>query len=200
MEIDGNPDQATVIKWDLSAIPAGSVVDSVTITINVVNTSSDTFELYQVLRPWEEHEATYIQASNGNNWEGPGATGDASLQHLELTDPGAIALLAQAGMALQDSIWKGSSWRLSITKLVAESPEGFEVYSGDDWATFGYLCLGAVGVVSVASHLVGPQIRQMIELIRRHCEVVHLDSPIDYRAGFEKQAGGWRIVFFLAGD
>jgi 4-hydroxy-tetrahydrodipicolinate synthase len=53
----------------------------------------------------------------------------------------------------------------SITKLVAESPEGFEVYSGDDWATFGYLCLGAVGVVSVAAHLVGPQIRQMIELI-----------------------------------
>jgi len=53
----------------------------------------------------------------------------------------------------------------AITKLVAEGPEGFEVYSGDDWATFGYLCLGAVGVVSVASHLVGPQIRQMIELI-----------------------------------
>ncbi|HSL10376.1 MAG TPA: 4-hydroxy-tetrahydrodipicolinate synthase [Actinomycetota bacterium] len=53
----------------------------------------------------------------------------------------------------------------AITKLVAESPEGFEIYSGDDWATFGYLCLGAVGVVSVASHLVGPQIRQMIELI-----------------------------------
>ena len=26
----------------------------------------------------------------------------------------------------------------------------FEVYSGDDWATFGYVCLGAVGVVSVA--------------------------------------------------
>jgi 4-hydroxy-tetrahydrodipicolinate synthase len=53
----------------------------------------------------------------------------------------------------------------AITKLVAESPEGFEVYSGDDWATFGYMCLGAVGVVSVASHLVGPQIRQMIDLI-----------------------------------
>jgi 4-hydroxy-tetrahydrodipicolinate synthase len=52
-----------------------------------------------------------------------------------------------------------------ISKLIAEAPEGFEVYSGDDWATFGYACLGAVGVVSVASHLVGPQIRQMIELI-----------------------------------
>ena len=51
-----------------------------------------------------------------------------------------------------------------ISRLVAEVPD-FEVYSGDDWATFGYVCLGAVGVVSVASHLVGPQIRQMIELI-----------------------------------
>ncbi len=52
-----------------------------------------------------------------------------------------------------------------ISRLIAEVPEGFEVYSGDDWATFGYACLGAVGVVSVASHLVGTQIRQMIDLI-----------------------------------
>ena len=49
--------------------------------------------------------------------------------------------------------------------LISEAPEGFEVYSGDDWATFGYVCLGAVGVVSVASHLVGLQIEQMIDLI-----------------------------------
>jgi len=52
-----------------------------------------------------------------------------------------------------------------ISRLIAEAPEGFEVYSGDDWATFGYVCLGAVGVVSVAAHLVGPQIRQMVDLI-----------------------------------
>ncbi len=52
-----------------------------------------------------------------------------------------------------------------ISRLIAEAPPDFEVYSGDDWATFGYVCLGAVGVVSVASHLVGPQIRQMIDLI-----------------------------------
>jgi 4-hydroxy-tetrahydrodipicolinate synthase len=51
-----------------------------------------------------------------------------------------------------------------VSRLVAEIPD-FEIYSGDDWATFGYVCLGAVGVVSVAAHLVGPQIRQMIELI-----------------------------------
>jgi len=53
----------------------------------------------------------------------------------------------------------------AISRLIAEMPEGFEVYSGDDWATFGYVCLGAVGVVSVASHLVGQQIHQMVDLI-----------------------------------
>jgi 4-hydroxy-tetrahydrodipicolinate synthase len=53
-----------------------------------------------------------------------------------------------------------------ISRLIAEAPEGFEVYSGDDWATFGYMCLGAVGVVSVAGHLVGTQIHQMVDLIQ----------------------------------
>ncbi len=53
----------------------------------------------------------------------------------------------------------------AISKVIAEAPDGFEVYSGDDWATFGYVCLGAVGVVSVAGHLVGSRIRQMIDLI-----------------------------------
>src|SRR5215207_232863 len=42
----------------------------------------------------------------------------------------------------------------AISKLISEAPADFEVYSGDDWATFGYLCLGAVGVVSVATHVV----------------------------------------------
>ena len=53
----------------------------------------------------------------------------------------------------------------AVSRLIAEAPDGFEIYSGDDWATFGYLCLGAVGVVSVASHLVGTQIHQMVDLI-----------------------------------
>jgi 4-hydroxy-tetrahydrodipicolinate synthase len=52
-----------------------------------------------------------------------------------------------------------------ISRLISEAPPDFEVYSGDDWATFGYMCLGAVGVVSVAGHLVGGRIRQMCDLI-----------------------------------
>src|SRR4029450_3368462 len=52
-----------------------------------------------------------------------------------------------------------------ISRLISEVSPDFEVYSGDDWATVGYMCLGAVGVASVAGHLVGGMIRQMCDLI-----------------------------------
>jgi 4-hydroxy-tetrahydrodipicolinate synthase len=51
-----------------------------------------------------------------------------------------------------------------MSKLVAAAPEGFQVYCGDDWATFGMLCLGAVGLVSVAAHVAGERIKDMMEL------------------------------------
>jgi len=37
-------------------------------------------------------------------------------------------------------------------RLIAEAPEGFEVYSGDEPLTLGFLAYGAVGVVGVSSH------------------------------------------------
>jgi 4-hydroxy-tetrahydrodipicolinate synthase len=52
----------------------------------------------------------------------------------------------------------------TASRIVKESPPDFEVYSGDDWATLPFVCLGGVGVVSVASHLVGERMHQMIEL------------------------------------
>ncbi|NLZ33266.1 MAG: 4-hydroxy-tetrahydrodipicolinate synthase [Firmicutes bacterium] len=47
-------------------------------------------------------------------------------------------------------------------EICAKAPPGFSVYSGDDALTLPMLSVGAVGVVSVASHLVGPQIAAMI--------------------------------------
>ena len=47
-------------------------------------------------------------------------------------------------------------------RLIAEAPSDFEVYSGDDGFTLPLLAVGAVGVISVASHWVGRQMGEMI--------------------------------------
>jgi 4-hydroxy-tetrahydrodipicolinate synthase len=53
----------------------------------------------------------------------------------------------------------------SATRIIKESPPDFDLYSGDDWATFPLCCMGGAGIVSVASHLVGDRIHEMIERI-----------------------------------
>lgn len=52
-----------------------------------------------------------------------------------------------------------------IGRIIAGAPEGFRVWSGNDNDTFGVMCLGGYGVVSVVSHLVGLQIKGMMNLV-----------------------------------
>lgn len=74
-------------------------------------------------------------------------------------------LLAMAGVPNIVAVKDSTGDFQAVSRLISEAPADFEVYSGDDWATFGYMCLGAVGVVSVASHVVGGRIKQMTDLI-----------------------------------
>lgn len=47
-------------------------------------------------------------------------------------------------------------------RFLRDAPDDFEVYSGDDALTLPLLSVGAVGVISVASHWAGRQISDMI--------------------------------------
>ena len=47
-------------------------------------------------------------------------------------------------------------------RLVAEAPDGFEVYCGNDADTLPWLSVGAVGVISVASHIAGLRMAEML--------------------------------------
>lgn len=49
-----------------------------------------------------------------------------------------------------------------VLKLLSRKPEGFTVYTGDDKTLLPFLALGAYGVVSVASHVVGQEIQELI--------------------------------------
>ncbi|MBU8608100.1 4-hydroxy-tetrahydrodipicolinate synthase [Bacillus pumilus] len=51
----------------------------------------------------------------------------------------------------------------AMTKIIAETPEDFDVYSGDDSLTLPAVSVGAKGVVSVASHIVGLDMQQMLK-------------------------------------
>lgn len=74
--------------------------------------------------------------------------------------PETIARLAQIDniVALKES----SGDMNQVSQLAHLLPEGMKVYSGDDSLTLPMMALGAHGVVSVASHLVGKDIQRMI--------------------------------------
>ncbi len=70
----------------------------------------------------------------------------------------------------------------ATARLAAEAPSGFEIYSGNDDHTLALLALGAVGVVSVASHWAGTATAEMIAAFSKgdvagarqvNCELLH---------------------------
>jgi len=50
-----------------------------------------------------------------------------------------------------------------IAKIISGASAGFTVWSGNDSDTFPLMAIGGYGIISVASHLVGKQIKQMID-------------------------------------
>ena len=52
-----------------------------------------------------------------------------------------------------------------IACIIHGAPDGFNVWSGNDNETFYIMAMGGYGVVSVASHVVGSQIKQMMGLL-----------------------------------
>ena len=52
-----------------------------------------------------------------------------------------------------------------IARIIDGSRQGFLVWSGNDNETFYIMSMGGFGVVSVASHLIGNQIKQMMGLL-----------------------------------
>jgi 4-hydroxy-tetrahydrodipicolinate synthase len=51
----------------------------------------------------------------------------------------------------------------ATARIIADAPDGFEVFSGDDPLTLSLLAVGAVGVIGVATHWAAPVMAQMIQ-------------------------------------
>jgi 4-hydroxy-tetrahydrodipicolinate synthase len=66
-----------------------------------------------------------------------------------------------------------------VSQIRRLTPGTFDIYSGDDSLTLPTLAVGGCGVVSVASHLVGPAMQEMIQAFEKgHNEIarqIHLE-------------------------
>ncbi len=75
-------------------------------------------------------------------------------------DPETVAKLAQIENIV--AIKEASGNLEKACEIRSLTPESFSIYSGEDFLTLPMLTVGASGVVSVASHLAGKKIHQMI--------------------------------------
>ncbi|MGM9928806.1 MAG: 4-hydroxy-tetrahydrodipicolinate synthase [Bacillus sp. (in: firmicutes)] len=55
---------------------------------------------------------------------------------------------------------------VSATEIISQTDDSFMLYSGDDYMTLPFLSVGAKGVVSVASHIIGNEMQEMIAAFR----------------------------------
>ncbi|MFV0318114.1 MAG: 4-hydroxy-tetrahydrodipicolinate synthase [Microthrixaceae bacterium] len=75
-------------------------------------------------------------------------------------------------------------------RLIAGAPDGFELYSGDDAMTLPLLSVGAVGVVSVASHWAAAQMGEMVDSYHKGDVIAarRLNSQLAASFDFESSA------------
>lgn len=55
----------------------------------------------------------------------------------------------------------------TTARVIADAPDGFEVFSGDDAMTLPLLAVGAVGVIGVATHWCAPVMAEMVRAVER---------------------------------
>jgi 4-hydroxy-tetrahydrodipicolinate synthase len=75
--------------------------------------------------------------------------------------PETVAQLMDCPNVVSFKAASGTTEEVTALRLACSSK--LAIYSGDDGLTLPMISVGAVGVVSVASHVVGPQIRAMID-------------------------------------
>ena len=114
--LDGSPDEGGLVYWDVSSIQSGSLVESVDIVVNITNTSSGDYEIYESLRAWVEDEATWNVYASGQSWAVAGAGGAADRGNTALgavtgssTGPATISLNANGIAVVQSWIDNPSS-------------------------------------------------------------------------------------------
>jgi hypothetical protein len=142
MFADGDTTPATsLLRADLTTIPANAVVQSAVLHIWVSNDTGAAVHVYQMLESWDEATATWLVRSTGVGWSAPGAAppsrGTMSLgsfvpdvMYAEKTATIANTIVqgwvtapaTNYGLAITTADADGSAWRTRENTTVANHP------------------------------------------------------------------------------
>lgn len=110
-------------------------------------------------KPPQEGLITHFKAIAGSTglpiilYNIPGRTG------INMT-PGTIETLSRVPNIV--GVKEASGNLEQVTDIRSRTPSSFKIYSGDDSLTLPIMAVGGEGIISVASHVAGKQIKQMI--------------------------------------
>jgi hypothetical protein len=95
-----------LLAWDVAGIPTTAVIDAVSVTLEVSDRSSQSFNFYAARRAWSEAQATWKESAAGSAWQSGGAhgandRGSAVLGSFSAANTGAVTIpLNAAGVAV----------------------------------------------------------------------------------------------------
>ncbi|ATO47896.1 4-hydroxy-tetrahydrodipicolinate synthase [Brevibacillus laterosporus] len=105
--------------------------------------------LYQHFKAISEAVELPIMLYNVPGRTGVNMTADTTLRLAEL--PNVVCIKEASGNLTQ------------MAQIIEHAPQGFELYSGDDGLTIPVLSIGGVGIVSVTSHIIGLEMKEMMD-------------------------------------
>lgn len=127
-------DLSALVSWSLSGIPAGSVVQAASVSFRATNGTANTYNIYGVLRPWAESEATWQNATSSTPWATPGAMGTTDRGAVVGTITGSTGYktitLNSAGISLVQS-WVDGGTNAGIIIASSSNTDGINLASSE---------------------------------------------------------------------
>ena len=135
LEVDGDDggfDLAALLRWQITPadIPAGSLIVGASISLDVTNETGGPYEITQILRDWDESQATWNVFRTGLSWAAPGATG--------AVDHGAVlATIGSAPVGRQTFAFNSAGIDI-VRQWLSGTASNFGVVIGNPTTTNGF--------------------------------------------------------------
>ena len=110
LEMDGSPQNVSLIQWDLSAIAPGVDVLDAVVTFEVVDPTTENFGMFALNAPWEEDTSTWMEAAKGFTWQLGGAGGENDFLPALMADLGPAPLGSVSVPLNADGLDRIESW------------------------------------------------------------------------------------------